>query len=259
MTERPLILISNDDGYSAKGIGVLMNVLTEFGDVVVVAPHTGRSGKGCAITSENPVKYWQVKEVPGLQVYACTGTPVDCVKLAFHSILKRRPALVVGGINHGDNSAVNAHYSGTMGIVFEGCMKEIPSIAFSLCSHDADADFMPAVPYIRNIVSEVLQRGLPVGSCLNVNFPDSPSYAGVKVCRQANGQWVNEWGAHEHPNGGVWYWLTGSFNCKDTAADADRVALDNNYVTITPTRIDVTDYSLLDSMKGWNIDSLVIE
>ena len=259
MTERPLILISNDDGYSAKGIRVLMNVLTEFGDVVVVAPHTGRSGKGCAITSENPVKYWQVKEAPGLQVYACTGTPVDCVKLAFHSILKRRPALVVGGINHGDNSAVNAHYSGTMGIVFEGCMKEIPSIAFSLCSHDADADFMPAVPYIRNIVSEVLQRGLPVGSCLNVNFPDSPSYAGVKVCRQANGQWVNEWGAHEYPNGGVWYWLTGSFNCKDTAADADRVALDNNYVTITPTRIDVTDYSLLVSMKGWNIDYLVIE
>ena len=258
MTERPLILISNDDGYSAKGIGVLMNVLTEFGDVVVVAPHTGRSGKGCAITSENPVKYWEVKNTPRLKVYACTGTPVDCVKLAFHSILKRRPALVVGGINHGDNSAVNAHYSGTMGIVFEGCMKEIPSIAFSLCSHDADADFMPAVPYIRNIVSEVLQRGLPVGSCLNVNFPDSPSYAGVKVCRQANGQWVNEWGAHEHPNGGVWYWLTGSFNCKDTAADADRVALDNNYVTITPTRIDVTDYSLLESMKEWNLDSPLV-
>ena len=111
MTERPLILISNDDGYSAKGIGVLMNVLTEFGDVVVVAPHTGRSGKGCAITSENPIKYWEVKNTPHLKVYACTGTPVDCVKLAFHTILERRPALVVGGINHGDNSAVNAHYS----------------------------------------------------------------------------------------------------------------------------------------------------
>lgn len=258
MTERPLILISNDDGYSAKGIGVLMNVLTEFGDVVVVAPHTGRSGKGCAITSENPIKYWEVKNTPQLKVYACTGTPVDCVKLAFHTILERRPALVVGGINHGDNSAVNAHYSGTMGIVFEGCMKEIPSIAFSLCSHDADADFTPTIPYIRKIVSEVLQRGLPVGSCLNVNFPDSPSYAGVKVCRQANGQWINEWGAHNHPNGGVWYWLTGSFECKDTDADADRVALDNNYVAITPTRIDVTDYSLLESMKEWNLDSPLV-
>lgn len=258
MTERPLILISNDDGYSAKGIGVLMNVLTEFGEVVVVAPHTGRSGKGCAITSENPIKYWEVKNTPQLKVYACTGTPVDCVKLAFHTILERRPALVVGGINHGDNSAVNAHYSGTMGIVFEGCMKEIPSIAFSLCSHDAGADFTPTIPYIRKIVSEVLQRGLPVGSCLNVNFPDSSSYAGVKVCRQANGQWINEWGAHNHPNGGQWYWLTGSFECKDTAADADRVALDNNYATITPTRIDVTDYSLLESMKEWNLDSPLV-
>lgn len=252
--ERPLILVSNDDGYSAKGINVLMKVLMEFGDVVVVAPHTGRSGKGCAITSEVPIKVWSVSDEPGLQVYACTGTPCDCVKVALHSVLTRRPALVVGGINHGDNSAVNAHYSGTMGVVMEGCMKGIPSIAFSLCSHDADADFSATVPVIRKVVEQVLQRGLPYGSCLNVNFPDTPSYAGIKVCRQANGQWVNEWGAHEHPRGGTWYWLTGSFESVDKDDDCDRVALDNNYVAITPTRIDLTDYSLLDSMKEWGIE-----
>lgn len=250
---RPLILVSNDDGYSAKGINVLMRTLMEFGDVVVVAPHTGRSGKGCAITSEVPVNVWLVSEEPGLKVYACTGTPCDCVKVAFDAILEHRPALVVGGINHGDNSAVNAHYSGTMGVVMEGCMKEVPSVAFSLCSHDADADFSPTIPVIRKIVTEVMQRGLPVGSCLNVNFPDSPSYAGVKVCRQANGQWINEWEGHEHPRGGQWYWLTGEFACKDTTPDCDRVALDNNYVAITPTRIDLTDYSLLQDMKNWNI------
>ncbi|MBR5893244.1 MAG: 5'/3'-nucleotidase SurE [Bacteroidaceae bacterium] len=251
--ERPLILVSNDDGYLAKGINVLMRALVELGDVIVVAPHTGRSGKGCAITSEIPVKLWQISEEPGLKVYACTGTPSDCIKLACHTVVERRPSLIIGGINHGDNSAVNAHYSGTMGVVIEGCMKGIPSIAFSLCSHDEDADFSPTLPYIRSIVRNVLDKGLPYGSCLNVNFPDSPQYAGIKVCRQANGQWINEWEGHTHPRGGNWYWLTGSFECCDTSADADRVALDNNYATITPTRIDFTDYKLLDELKEWDI------
>lgn len=249
--ERPLILVSNDDGYLAKGINSLIGVLKEFGDVVAVAPHTGRSGKGCAITSEVPIKFWQVSNEQGVQVYACTGTPCDCVKIAFDTILTRRPSLVIGGINHGDNSAVNAHYSGTMGVVLEGCMKSVPSVAFSLCSHDPDADFSPTLPYIGKIVSEVLQRGLPIGSCLNVNFPDAPVYAGVKVCRQANGQWVNEWAAHSHPNGGDWYWLTGQFRVEENDADADRVALNNNYVAITPTKIDLTDYSLIREIKEW--------
>lgn len=251
--ERPLILLSNDDGYQAKGIRTLMRVLMEFGDVVVVAPHTGRSGKGCAITSEIPLRFHSVHDEPGLSVYACTGTPCDCVKIAFDSILTRRPDLVVGGINHGDNSAVNAHYSGTMGVVMEGCMKGVASIAFSLCSHDADADFTPTIPVIRNVVSEVLRRGLPKGSCLNVNFPNSSEYSGVRICRQANGQWVNEWKGHEHPNGGTWYWLTGSFSVEDNDAEADRIALDNNYVAITPTRIDLTDYALMEAMQEWDI------
>ena len=254
MKEKPLILVSNDDGYKAKGINCLVDVLKEFGDVVVVAPHTGRSGKGCAITSETPIKVWKVREEEGVQVYACTGTPCDCVKIACHAITPRGPSLVVGGINHGDNSAVNAHYSGTMGVVLEGCMKNIPSIAFSHCSHDEDADFSATFPYIRRIVSEVLQRGLPTGSCLNVNFPDTPSYAGVKVCRQASGSWVNEWEAHEHPRGGKWWWLTGDFVVSDTCECADRVALNKNFVVITPTKIDFTDYALLDDMQGWNLD-----
>lgn len=251
--ERPLIFVSNDDGYAAKGINVLIEVLMEFGDVVAVAPHTGRSGKGCSITSEVPVNVWNVSRKPGLEVYACTGTPVDCVKVAFDAVLTRRPVLVVGGINHGDNSAVNAHYSGTMGVVLEGCMKGVPSVAFSLCSHDADADFSNTIPVIRRIVSEVLQRGLPTGSCLNVNFPDVPSYAGIKVCRQACGEWTNEWEGHNHPRGGKWYWLTGEFSCSESDPDCDRIALDNGYVAITPTKIDFTDYALLDAMKQWNL------
>lgn len=252
MKERPLILVSNDDGYLAKGINCLVGVLREFGDVVVVAPHTGRSGKGCAITSETPIKLSLISSEPGLEIYSCTGTPSDCVKLACHAVLSRKPDLVVGGINHGDNSAVNAHYSGTMGVVLEGCMKGIPSVAFSLCSHDADADFTPTYDIICKVVAQVLDRGLPVGSCLNVNFPDSPSYAGIRVCRQAVGSWVNEWTSHNHPRGGEWWWLTGDFVVEDKDPMADRVALNNNYVAITPTTIDFTDYRLLKEMQQWN-------
>ena len=251
MNERPLILVSNDDGYRAKGINSLLGVLKEFGDVIAVAPHTGRSGKGCAITSEVPVKLTKVHSEPGLEIYSCTGTPCDCIKLGCHAVVPRKPDLVVGGINHGDNSAVNAHYSGTMGVVMEGCMKGIPSIAFSLCSHDADADFTPTFDVIRKVVRNVLERGLPVGSCLNVKFPDIPQYKGVKVCRQARGSWVNEWGAHNHPRGGEWWWLTGEFVTAENDERADRVALDNGYVAITPTTIDLTDYRLLEDMQGW--------
>lgn len=251
MNERPLILVSNDDGYQAKGINSLVGVLREFGDVVVVAPHAGRSGKGCAITSEIPIKVTEIKSEPGLRIYSCTGTPSDCVKVACHAFVPRVPDLIVGGINHGDNSAVNAHYSGTMGVVLEGCMKGIPSVAFSLCSHDADADFTPTFPVIRRVVELVLSKGLPKGSCLNVNFPDSQQYAGVKVCRQARGNWVNEWAAHEHPRGGEWWWLTGDFVVAEDDICADRVALDNNYVAITPTTIDFTDYRLLADMQQW--------
>ncbi len=253
MIDRPLILVSNDDGYKAKGVNCLAKVLMEFGDVVVVAPHTGRSGKGCAITSEVPVKVEKVHSEPGLEIYSCTGTPSDCVKLACHAVVSRPPTLVVGGINHGDNSSVNAHYSGTMGVVLEGCMKGIPSVAFSLCSHDPDADFTPTYDVIRKVVSAVLEHGLPKGSCLNVNFPDSPSYSGVRICRQAVGSWVNEWEAHRHPRGGEWWWLTGEYVVEEDDEAADRVALGNNFVAITPTKIDFTDYTLLESMKGWEL------
>ena len=255
MNKKARILVSNDDGYLAKGLNSLVDVLSEFGDVVVFAPHKGRSGKGCAITSEVPVKVTPIADgrEPSVKIYSCTGTPCDCVKAALDGA--GHFDLVVGGINHGDNSAVNAHYSGTMGVALEGCMKGIPSIAFSLCSHDSDADFTPTYDVIRKIVAMVLEKGLPKGSCLNVNFPDSPSYAGVKICRQAIGRWVNEWELVDDPRGRKekWIFLSGEFVVDDTDPDADRVALDNNYVTITPIRIDMTDYKLLEEMKQWGL------
>ena len=251
MSDKPLILIANDDGVDAPGIKVLTRLMRRLGQVVVVAPDSARSGYSCAITTHGTVRLNHVSGEPGLEVYSCSGTPSDCVKLALEKILGRKPSLMVSGINHGDNSAVNAHYSGTMGIVLEGCMKGIPSVAFSLCSHDPDADFSPTYDVIRKVVAMVLERGLPKGSCLNVNFPDCPSYAGVKVCRRAMGRWVNEWGSHQHPRGGEWWWLTGEFALEENDPSADRVALDNNYVAITPTTIDFTDYRLLQDMQGW--------
>ena len=251
---KPLILISNDDGYSAKGINELANTLAGLGDIVVMAPDGPRSGASAAITSEFPVRYYKVKEEEGLTVYKCTGTPVDCVKLALFELLPRCPDLIVGGINHGDNSAVNVHYSGTMGVVIEGCLKGVPSIGFSLCDHDAEADFKPMLPYVRKITELVLAKGLPKGTCLNVNAPKTTALKGVKVCRQTDASWGSEWCRGQHPKGGEYFWLTGKFtNNEPNAEEADRWALEHDYVAITPIQIDMTAYALIDELQTWDL------
>lgn len=253
---RPLILISNDDGYLAKGINELVSFLLPMADIIVAAPDGPRSGMACAITSQLPVTISLVSQSKGVTVYKCSGTPTDSIKLALETVVPRTPDLIIGGINHGDNSAVNVHYSGTMGVVLEGCMKSIPSIGFSVCDHDPDLDFTPTRPYIQRIVSQVLEKGIPVGTCLNVNFPQFAPYKGVKVCRQTVGCWENEWVSIPHPRGGEskLYWLTGNFaNYEPQATDNDRWALDNGYVSITPTLIDMTAYALLEEMKEWEL------
>ena len=164
--EKPLILLSNDDGVEAKGLNELIRGLRGVGEMIVMAPDGPRSGASGAITSEHPVRYYKVREEEDLTVYKCTGTPVDCVKLALHTVVPRRPDVVIGGINHGDNSSVNVHYSGTMGVVIEGCLKGISAIGYSLCNHFADADFSSSLPYIRRITEQVLEHGLPLGICL---------------------------------------------------------------------------------------------
>lgn len=250
---KPLILISNDDGVSAKGIRVLIETLRGLGEIVVMAPDGPRSGASAAITSELPVRYTKVEEKEDLVVYKCSGTPVDCVKLAMFELLPRCPDLVIGGINHGDNSAVNVHYSGTMGVVIEGCLKGIPSIGYSLCDHDADADFSPMLPYVRRITEEVLTRGLPKGTCLNVNVPKVATLKGVRICRQTDASWSNEWYRGHHPKGGEYFWLTGKFtNNEPLAEDTDHWALEHDYVAITPIQIDLTAYGMMDELNTWN-------
>lgn len=252
--ERPLLLLSNDDGFNAKGIRELIKALRPVADLVVVAPDGPRSGSSGAITSVQPLQYSLIQQEPGLFIYKCTGTPVDCIKLALFDIVTRVPSMVIGGINHGDNSSVNVHYSGTMGVVIEGCLKGIPSVGFSLCNHAADADFSPVLPYVRSIVEKVLEKGLPNGTCLNVNFPDTAEIKGVRVCRQTNGVWINEFVKTENPRGGYSFWLTGDYCNLEVGVEAtDHWALDNGYVAITPTKVDVTDYKLMEELKTWNL------
>lgn len=254
---RPLILISNDDGFRAKGINCLIDMVREFGDVIVCAPNSARSGFSCAFSG---LEYLTLKRQltkvdgtlypEGVQMWYTNGTPVDCIKLACDQLCERRPDLIIGGINHGDNSTVNNHYSGTVGIAKEGCLKGIPSLAFSLCDYDKDADFSPLTPWVKRIVRKMLDEGLPHGTFLNVNFPKCATFRGIRTCRMTMGEWVKEVYKCAHPRGFDYYWLVGHFeNAEPQAEETDQWALNNDYIAVTPTTIDVTDYDLMRTFK----------
>ena len=248
--ERPLILISNDDGYQAKGIAALVDMVRPYGDVFVVAPDTARSGASMGITAHDPVRNKLIKEEPGLTVWSCSGTPDDCVKMAFEVLLPRRPDLVLGGINHGNNCAVNAHYSGTVSIAFEGCLKGVPSVAFSSGYIEADADFEGMRPVVERVVSHVLQHGLPKGVCLNVNAPATDTFQGIKVQRMGMGDWHEEWQQAQHPHGWTYYWIAGYYAPTDPEdTTTDTWAYDHGFVTITPLQLDLTAYKVMEELK----------
>lgn len=252
-TERPLILISNDDGYHSPGIHALVDMVSDLADVLVCAPEAARSGFSCAFSAVDYLRLKRRNDIVTAQVWSCSGTPVDCVKLALDQLCPdRRPALILGGINHGDNSSVNNHYSGTMGIAMEGCMKYIPSVAFSSCYYNEDANLEPVRPYVVRLVKKVLAEGLPKGVCLNVNFPAEESFRGLKVCRMTYGRWVDEIVTARHPRGYDYYWVVGRYqNDEPENADTDQWALNHGYVAVTPTTMDVTAYEFLSKIKHW--------
>jgi len=252
---KPLLLISNDDGYHAKGLKLLISMVRHLGEIIVVAPESARSGFSGAFSSTIPLRLKLRRQEEGVSIYSCNGTPVDCVKLALSEICPRRPDIVIGGINHGDNASVNTHYSGTMGVTIEGCMKHIPSVAFSLCDHDDNADFSLMKNIVTNITEKILKEGLPNGVCLNVNFPVVNQYNGVKICRMAKGTWGNEVVRMHHPRNYEYYWLIGEYiNDEPSSEDTDSWALIHGYVAITPTTIDVTAYEMIDKMKSWTFE-----
>lgn len=248
--KKPLILVTNDDSHKAKGIHVLTKLMMQLGDVVVVAPDGPRSGQSNAITVTTPIRFKMIEDSPGLKRYKSNGTPTDCVKLAMNEILDRMPDLLVSGINHGSNAAVNVIYSGTMGAALEGCENLIPSIGFSICNFDPDADFSEFEPYILKITKSVLENGLPKGICLNVNAP-AANYKGLKIARQCDGNWQQELAKATDPHGMHYYWLTGYFNNREVdAQDTDEWALANGYVSVVPTKIDLTAHEYLKHFEG---------
>ncbi len=213
----------------------------------MVAPDGARSGAGCSITGTHPVSVELVE--PG--VYACSGSPVDCVKIALEKILPCRPHLVVSGINHGDNASVSLHYSGTVGAALEACMKGLPAIAYSLRTHSRECDFTPYAAVIKEWAVRVLREGLPTDTCLNINFPEVPRLAGSKVCRMARGIWHTEWldaGTEATEDRSI-YTLTGTFrNLEPEATDTDYWAIDHGMAAITPLSLDMTDYAMLTTL-----------
>ncbi|MEG2240098.1 MAG: 5'/3'-nucleotidase SurE [Alistipes sp.] len=251
MKER-LILVTNDDGYNSKGIHAAIEVARKFGQVVVIAPETMQSGMSSAITMFTPLYLRKVSHEEGVEVYAFSGTPVDCVKMAFDYLLKdRKVDLVISGINHGSNSAVNVLYSGTMGAAMEGSFYGCPSVGLSLTDHAADADFDAAVLYGEQIIRSVLEAQITLPLCLNVNVPigEPREIRGVKVCRQNQGFWKEEFYAHQDPRGREYFWLTGEFiNRESDATDTDEWALANGYVSVVPVQVDLTAYKQMKQL-----------
>lgn len=253
MKRNPLILITNDDGVSAPGIRNLIKVVKKISqNIVVVAPDNPQSGMGHAITTNAMIRLNKIADIEGVEAYSCSGTPVDCVKIATSKVLNEKPDLVVSGINHGSNSSINVIYSGTMSAAVEAAIEGIPSIGFSLCNTSIDADFSPVLPYVEKIINYRLQHKLAVHSCLNVNFPavDAALIKGIKVCRQANGIWEENFEEKLDAQNNKCYWLSGKFvNKEKDKEDTDEWALDNNYVSVVPVQFDVTDYKVLTNIK----------
>ena len=255
VNKRPFILIANDDGYHSHGIRQLVDFVSEMADVLVVAPEGARSGYSCAFSATDYLRLKVRHNMGNIEVWSCSGTPVDCVKIALSQLCQgRRPDLILSGINHGDNSSVNNHYSGTLGAALEGCMKYIPSVAFSSCYYDEEANLEPLRPYVQQIVRKVLSEGLPKGICLNVNFPARQHFEGVKVCRMTFGSWVEEIDKCRHPRGYDYYWVVGHYHNDEPGIEGtDQYALDNGYVAITPTKVDVTAYDFMKQLQNWKL------
>lgn len=254
-SERPLILVTNDDGISAKGIATLIDVAKQFGEVLVIAPDKPQSGMGHAITVNKPLTLKEVDLYEGVKAYSCSGTPVDCIKFAIYKVLNGRPDMIISGINHGSNCSINVIYSGTMSAAIEGALEGVPSIGFSLLDHDKDADFTCAKQVAERVLGEALQQKMPAGVCLNVNVPKIKPEAlkGIKVCRQGHAHWEDDFDTRLDPHGNEYHWMVGQFTTSDAGEDTDMWALENNYASVVPTQFDLTAYKSITAINDWEL------
>ena len=255
MSKKPRILVCNDDGITAPGILTLIRVAREFGEVTVVAPDSPQSGMGHAITVGEPLRIHKHKLEDGQIGWACTGTPVDCVKLATGVIMPEKPDLLVSGINHGSNYSISVVSAGTIYAAMEGAIEGIPSIGFSLDNLSWDADFSAAEEVVRVIIRKALHASMPDGTLLNVNIPSIPlsDLKGIRITRQARGRWVEDFDEREDPQGRRYFWLTGSFQDEDDGEDTDTSALNAGYVSVCPVQYDLTAHHARPVFNQWNL------
>jgi 5'-nucleotidase len=249
--EKPVILVTNDDGITAPGIKALTNAVKDLGKVVVVAPDKPQSGMGHAITIGHPLRLTSVEAFGDIEAYQCSGTPVDCVKLAVDKVLHRKPDICLSGINHGANHSINVIYSGTMSAALEASIESIPSIGFSLLDYSIEADFDGAAYYANLLVKQIISKKIDKHLCLNVNIPIAPKelLKGLKVCRQAYAKYEERFDERHDPTGRKYYWLTGEFQNFDKGKDTDVWALENNYVSVVPVQFDLTNYELKTKLQ----------
>lgn len=253
---KPVILVTNDDGIAAPGLRNLALTMSKIGKVVVVAPDSPQSAMGHAITISKPLRLDKVEVFEGIESWQCSGTPVDCVKLAVNKILHRKPDICVSGINHGSNSSINVIYSGTMSAAMEGAIEGIPSIGFSLLDYKLEADFSAACIYAASIVKNIMKIGMPENTLLNVNIPNLPKskVKGVRICRQAYAKWQEKFDERLDPNKRKYYWLTGKFVNMDAGKDTDEWALQHGYVSVVPVQFDFTAHHAIPHLNtiSWN-------
>jgi len=257
MSKKPLILVTNDDGITAPGIRTLIKVMNLIGDVVVVAPDSPQSGMGHAITINESLYCKKEKINDGPQKeYSCSGTPADCIKLAIHELLERKPDLCVSGINHGSNSSINVIYSGTMSAAIEAGMEGIPAVGFSLLDYNWNADFSSFEKYIMKICLMVLKSRIKKKLVLNVNFPNpkKSSVKGIKICRQAKANWIEKFDKRKSPMGRDYYWLTGEFVNQDEGKDTDEWALNKGFISVVPVQFDLTAHHHINELKKWGLN-----
>lgn len=256
--EKPLLLVTNDDGITAPGLRMLVSIMKKIGDVIVVAPDSPQSGMGHAITLDSTLYSKKMKidlDTEGVTEYSCSGTPADCVKLALQELLHKKPDICVSGINHGSNSSINVIYSGTMSAAIEAGIEGIPAIGFSLCDYSWDADFSQAEDLVHKIVTQSLKHGIPKGTVLNVNIPklQKSELKGIKICRQAKANWKEKFDKRTNPMGKDYYWLTGEFELLDKGEDTDEWALANGYVSVVPTHFDLTAHHVIQELNTWEL------
>ena len=234
--KKPLILVVNDDGVNSNGIKMLSNVAREFGEVFVVAPDKNRSAVSHSMTLNQEVVVEKIND----NEFTCSGTPVDCVKIAIDKLLPRLPDLCLSGINHGSNHSINALYSGTLHGAMEATIHEVPSISFSHLSYDESKSFTSFRTFICQIISTVLINGVPKSITLNINIPDikANKIKGIKLCSQAKGKWTEDYILSRREAKKNFYKISGTFQHDVTNLNSDSWALENNFISIVPVHLD---------------------